>query len=197
MLSKLLYLAPVVLTTASVAALISIKIEDERIKRILWYTAVVLFFGTIISVGQQLLTVAGSIAALEKTIVKERRLVEEEKAKAAEALARLSAAEEAERKAKIRADAAERQAKLDAQEAKLNAKMRAEEQEEQLRRFREQAAIERTKRARAERIKRDRQKKAYRDANQGCDPGEYLKCLQGINPRGKHARHGACYCVRF
>src|SRR5262249_46459257 len=106
MLSKLIYLAPVAFTTAGVTALVTLKIDDPKFKRILRAIAGVLFFGSLFAIVQQGAEILERLSQAESTIATER-------AKTAAAQAEARKAQEIAEKAELAARAAAEKAKLE------------------------------------------------------------------------------------
>ena len=152
-MSKLLHLAPIVITTAGVTALISLRVDDPRFKSILRMVAVVLFFGSIATVASEAIKLVEQGAEAQRVIAEQQRRVQEELAKAAEASARAKQAEEIAKQAALRAQEAEQAAKLKADELERQARLRAERDEQ----VRLQEA-EKSKRAQLIRDEQERQR---------------------------------------
>ena len=106
------YFALVAFTTAGVSAFISVQIEDERTKKILRAIAVVLFVSSVITAVQKASELLAEVSKLEATLAEQKHLVEEARAKAAEADLRIAVAEKDARDAKVKADSAEQREKL-------------------------------------------------------------------------------------
>lgn len=168
-LSKWLQLAPIVITTAGVTALIAFRVEDERLKKTLRMIAIVLFFGSIATVVSEAIKLIEQGAEAQRLIAEQQRRVQEEIAKAAEATARAKSAEEiakqaalraeeAERTARLRMEEAERTAKLKAQDLELDARLKAEELERQAR-----IRADRDEQIRREQADRAQREQAIRD----------------------------------
>jgi hypothetical protein len=156
MFSKFIYLAPVAFTTAGVAALISIKIDDPRVKKILRGAALVLALGAAVSVFQQLTELAEIAARAQRSLAEQSRLMEEERARAAEASRKAKEAEEAARLAHEKAEAEIRRIRL---------KLEADERRAAQQRQREEQALKAglAKSAAEQRAREEQDAKARRD----------------------------------
>ncbi|MEZ5844823.1 MAG: hypothetical protein R3D27_13960 [Hyphomicrobiaceae bacterium] len=134
MLFKLLHFAPIVIATSGVVALVSFRIEDPRLKKILRGIAFVLFFASAASVASEAIRLLEQGANTQRVIAEQQRLAREELAKAAEAAARAKAAEALAKEAALRAEEMERNARLQKEEAELAARVRLEEIEREAKR---------------------------------------------------------------
>jgi hypothetical protein len=161
MLSKFMYLAPVAFTTAGVMALISIKLDDPKTKKILRGIALILAIGAGVSLFQQLAELAEVAARAQRNVAEQSRLIEEERAKAADAARKAKEAEEAARLAHEKAEAEVKRIRLEAEEHERRAAAKRQRDEQALREALAKAAAE--QRAREEREARRRREVMARE----------------------------------
>lgn len=160
MFSKLVYLAPIAFTSAGVTALISLRIDDPRLKQALRIAAIMMTIGAALSLVQQSFQLAEALSRTERTIMEQRRLIDEERVKSADALRKAVAAEAAAEQAKLQAEAAAKDIK-----AQMDAKERA---------AREEAAAS----DRAARMKAEEDERKRREAAAAAEQAAALQALE-------------------